>query len=680
MDDLSGVMGFLIPVIGFFIAFIAVIVVIKTCYVKVDQGTALIVNGLKSVPSVHFTGALVFPVIYKKELMRISLITLELNRSGREGLICRDNMRADITVAFYLRVNEEPGDVLKVAKSLGSARASDKAAVNELFNAKFSEALKTVGKQLDFVSLFEDRQEFRDKIIEVIGKNLNGYKLEDVAIDYLEQTPKASLDANNILDAEGIRKITELTASQNIFTNNLERDEELAIKKKNVETQEAMLELERQQADARARQGREVATLKAREEAETKKVQEEERRRAEATTIEVEQDLQVQTENQRREIEVAEKNRLRAVGIEEEKVTRARDLEIVSREREVEIQKIEAEKSIEIERKEIANVIRERIAVDKTVAIEEERIKEVREVSGAERAKQVRVLAAEAMAEEDKVRHVKAAEAEELSAKHKAIEITLMAEADLEAAAKQAEAKKKMAEALRVERAAPGLAEASVQAAKAESQEKEGLAQANIIKAKGDAEASALLQSGKADAEVITAKGDAEASALQQTGSAAANVIAAKGEATAGAEQKIGLAGAEVTREQYRAEADGLVEKFSAMSKMSPEARSHEEFRMGLETALKEALASIEAGKEIAKENAEVLSTALQNSNIDIVGGEDHLFNNFSKALSMGKAIDGLAGKSDTISGLLERFAGIKLPTANTTDNAPAKTEDATSV
>lgn len=642
MADVSGLMGWLVPAVGFFVALMALIIIVKTCYVKVDQGTALIVNGLKSVPSVHFTGALVFPVIYKKELMRISLITLEVDRRGKEGLICRDNMRADITVAFYLRVNETSQDVLKVAKSLGSARASDKDAVNELFNAKFSEALKTVGKQLDFVKLFEDRQEFRDKIIEVIGNDLNGYVLEDVAIDNLEQTPKASLDPNNILDAEGIRKITELTANQNVFTNNLERDEELAIKKKNVETKEAMLALERQQADAEARQAREIATLKAREEAETKKVQEEERLRAQSTTIKVEQDLAVQTENQRREIEVAEQNRLRAVAIEEEKVTRARDLEIVSREREVEIQKIEAEKAIEVERKEIANVIRERIAVDKTVAIEEERIKEVREVSEADRAKQVKVLFAEALAEEDKVRQIKAAEAEESAAKHKAVEITIRAEADLEAAAKGAEAKKKLADALRVERAAPGLAEASVQAAKAESMEKEGLAEASIIKAKGDAQAGALLATGRAESDVISAKGLA----------------------TATAEKEIGLAKANVTREHFLAEADGLVNKFEAMSKMSQEARSHEEFRMTLDAALQEALASIAAGKDIAKDNADVLSTALAHAKIDIVGGENHLFDNFAKALSMGKAIDGLASKSETISGLLERFAGIKLSDA----------------
>ncbi len=636
--DLSGFMGVLAVVGIAFLFLMGFAALFKAFYFKVEQGTALIVNDMSSKPKVHFTGALVYPIIFKKELMKISLITLEVDRRGKEGLICKDNMRADITVAFYLRVNETPEDVLRVAKTIGATRASDRNAVYELFAAKFSEALKTVGKQIDFVQLFENRIEFREKIIQVIGDDLSGYVLEDVAIDYLEQTPKSSLDASNILDSEGIKKITELTAAQNVRTNILERDEELAIKKKNVETVEAMLELDRQQADAESRQEREIATIRAREEAETKKVQEEERKKAEATTIMVEQDLSVQRENQHREIEVAAQNRLRAVAIEEEKVIRARELEIVSREREVEIQRIEAEKAVEVEKKEIANVIRERVVVDKTVAIEEERIKEVREVSEADRLKQVQVLSAEAQAEEDKVKQVKAAEAQEQAAKFKALEITTMAQAELEAVAKEADGKKKLAEGIQAEEAAHGLAEAKVQEAKADAMEKEGLAQAKIIAAKGEADAKAQRDIGLVDAEVVTAKGSAEAKA----------------------QKDVGMAEAEVIREKFKAEADGLVEKFDAMGGMSDKARDHEEFRMTLETAFKEALASIDAGKAIARENADVLSKALEKAHIDIVGGEAHFFDTFAKSLSLGKAVDGLASKSGTVSALLDKLLQAK--------------------
>ena len=633
MADLSVLMPIAVGIGIFFAILMGLAALFKAFYIKVAQGTALIVNDMSAKPKVHFTGALVYPIIYKKEMMKISLITLEVDRRGKDGLICLDNMRADITVAFYLRVNETADDVLRVAKSIGADRASDKDAVYDLFAAKFSEALKTVGKQIEFVQLFENRLEFREKIIEVIGDDLNGYVLEDVAIDYLEQTSKSALDANNILDAEGIKKITELTANQNVITNDLEQNEALAIKKKNVETREAMLELERQQADAEAKQEREVATIRAREEAETLKVQEEERKKSESTRIQVEEDLAVQTENQQREIEVAEQNRQRAVAIEQEKVTRARDLEIVSREREVELQKIEAEKAVEIEKKEIANVIRERVVVDKSVAIEEERIKEVREVSEADRSKQVQVLAAEAQADEVKVKQVKAAEAEDLSAKHKASEITTMAQANLEASAKEADAKKKLAEGIQAEEAASGLAEAKVQEAKADALEKEGFAEAAVVAAKGEAEGKALRDTGLADAEVIAAKGSSEAKAKKE----------------------VGMAGADITREQFKAEADGLVEKFDAMGSMSDKARDHEEFRMSLETAFKEAIASIDAGKDIAKENAEVLSTALQKAHIDIVGGEGHFFDTFAKSLSLGKAIDGLSTKSSTVSALLAK-------------------------
>jgi uncharacterized membrane protein YqiK len=622
----------------------------KSFYIKVPQGTALIVNDLSSTPKVHFTGALVYPVIYKKEFMRISLITLQVDRRAKDGLICKDNMRADISVAFYLRVNETAQDVLRVAKAIGVDRASDKAAVDELFNAKFSEALKTVGKQIEFVKLFENRQEFRDRIIQVIGNDLNGYVLEDVAIDYLEQTPKSSLDPSNILDAEGIRKITELTAAQNVITNELARNEQLAITKKNVETREAMLALERQQADAEARQKREIATIQAREEAETQKVREEERLKAEQARITTQEQLDIREQNRLREVEVAEQNRQRAVVIEVEKVTRAKDLEVVAREREVELQKIDKEKALEVQRKDIANVIRERVSVEKTVAQEEERIKEVRAVADADRKKQVTILAAQAKAEEDLVRQVKQAEADETASKHKAVEMTVIAQAELEAAAKQAEAKKRMAEGIEAERAAPGLADARVREITAAALEKEGLAKARVVAETLAAEARGTQEKGLADAKVLEENLAAKARGEEQLGTAQAKVIKDRG-----------FSEADVLLQKYRSEAEGLTDKFGALGALSDQARAHEEFRMQLEKNFEQALASIEANKEIAREQAEVLSTALAKANIDIVGGEGAFFDSFAKALSVGKAVEGVAGKSPIVQEVLQKLLSMQV-------------------
>ncbi|MFN6829893.1 hypothetical protein [Proteus mirabilis] len=679
--DLAFVMPFLTIIGCVILVILGLFGLFKAFYIKVPQGTALIVNDMTSQPKVHFTGALVYPVIYKKEFMRISLLTLEVDRRGKDGLICQDNLRADITVAFYLRVNETTEDVLKVAKAIGVDRASDHQAVSTLFSAKFSEALKTVGKQFELSKLFEDRQNFRDRIVDVIGKDLNGYALEDVAIDYLEQTPKSALDPNNIFDSEGIRKITEITAIHNIETNQKERDQELAIQKKNVETREASLALERQQADAEARQQREIDNIRARESSETLRVQEEERLKAEQARIQTQQEIEIREENRMREVEVAQQNRTRAVAIEQERVNRARELEIVAREREVELQRIEKEKALEEERKNISNVIRERVAVEKTVAQEEERIKEVREVSEAERMRQVTVINAQAEAEESLVRQVKKAEADESSAKHKAEEISTMAKAELEASVKQAEAKKRLAEGIEAEHAALGLAEARVRQATAEAEEKEGLVQANITAEQLLAQARGLKEKGLSEAQVMEAKAQAQqqqgfaeakileeklaaqargeeqqANAKEKLGLADAKILEEKLAAQARGEGQLGSAQAEVIRQRLKAEADGLTDKFKSMDHLSDTARAHEEFRMRLEKQFEQAMASIEANKEIAREQADVLAAALSKTNIEIVGGDGNFFNTFSKALSLGKAVDGFMDKSSFATENVEKW------------------------
>ncbi len=593
-------------------------------YQKVDQGRAMIVNTMRAEPEVTFTGRLVIPILHRREVMDISLKTIEIERMGKEGLICKDNMRADIKVKFFVRVNKTREDVLRVAQGIGCERASNQATLEDLFSAKFSEALKTVGKAMDFVDLYEARDRFRDQIVRQIGDELSGYVLEDAAIDYLEQTPLEKLDPHNILDAQGIRKITELTAEQNIFTNELRRNEEMRIKKKDVETAEAVLELERQKAHAEANQLREIAITRSREEAEAAKVSAEERAKSEGARLLADQQIAVQTENMKRETEVAEKNRQRAVAIEEEKVTRARDLEIVDREREVTLQRIEKEKAVEIQKKAIADVIRERIVVERTVAEQEEEIKNLRALSEAERTKKSTIVLAEGQAEEKYITDVKVALADEQRAKHKAAEELTMADARLAIASKSAEGRKREAEGIEAIAAASGLAEARVAMARADASEKEGLVSTKVRLA----EADAIAKTGAATADALRLKLEAEATGKHKHGDAEAHAIAAR----------------------FAAEAGGLKEKFDAMQAMSAETRAHEEQRMQLDYAHVQRLKSIEANQAIAREQAEVLSKALGVAKIEIVGGDGEYFERFMRSLSIGKGIDGTVDKSELLS------------------------------
>ena len=131
--DLQNV-GIMVGVVTLLILIGAVVIVLR-CYKKVEQGTAIIRNGMGGT-KVSFSGQVVIPVVHRFELMDISVKRIEIDRSGPDGLICKDNIRADIKVVFFVRVNKTPGDVEKVAQFLGCRRASDERALVALFEPK----------------------------------------------------------------------------------------------------------------------------------------------------------------------------------------------------------------------------------------------------------------------------------------------------------------------------------------------------------------------------------------------------------------------------------------------------------------------------------------------------------------------------------------------------------------
>ncbi|MFD0199415.1 MULTISPECIES: SPFH domain-containing protein [Saccharothrix] len=589
MDVITTGFGILIAVV--LVVVIGLLILISRLFRKIDQGKALIISKVRKV-DVTFTGAVVLPVLHRAEIMDISVKTIEIRRAGQEGLICQDNIRADIRITFFVRVNKTVEDVIKVAQAIGTARASDEQTLQELFNAKFSEALKTVGKQLDFIDLYTKRDEFRDRIIQVIGTDLNGYSLEDAAIDYLEQTPMAQLNPSNILDAQGIRKITELTAIEHVRTNEFTRHEEKEITRQNVEAREAILELERRQADAEIKQKREVETMRAREEAEIAKVQAEERLKANTAHIRTDEQLGIQTENKAREIAVAEKNRERVIAIETERIEKDRLLEVIGRERETELSRIAADKELEAEKRSIAEVVRERIAVEKTVAEQEEIIKRLRAVEEAERQRQTVVIKAEAEAQEGLVKDIKAAEAAEQAAKFKAREELLLAEARQQAAELDTRAMIRLAEGKQAEAAASGLADVQVRERDAEAIEKVGRAEAVVEKEKA-------------------------------------------------------LVAALAIREKLKGEAEGLADKAGAMAALDSATREHEEYRLRLEADKEVRLAGIDVQRQVAESQALVLAAGLEKADIDIVGGDSMFFDRIVGAITMGKQVDGFVGHSD---------------------------------
>jgi len=620
-------------------------------YRKAVQGEALIRTGLGDA-KVSFSGIFVVPVVHKLEVMDITLKTLNISRLGKDGLICKDNMRADIKVSFFIRVNKTREDVIHVAQSIGCNRASDIDQLEMLFDAKFSEALKTVGKHFDFVELYNSRSSFKEKILEEIGTDLNGYILDDCAIDYVEQTSINDLNEQNILDAQGIKKIIELTAHEKIKSNLIERDKERTIKKQDVEARETILELEKQLVDKEEQQRREVENIRSREAAEIEKVRQENQLKSRQARIITEEELGVAEENKLRQIVVAQKNKEKTEAVETERVEQARALEATERERVVELAQIDKEKSLEVERRNIQEVIRERVSVEKTTVEEEEKIKDTRAKAEADRNKLVAITAAEQKAEEALVQEIKAAEAAKEAADSLAKKALIDAESEQAAANHKAEAMKTLADAEAAQNAAIGMSEAQVMSAKAEAKEKEGESEASVIEMRADAEAKGIRLKSDAQAEADERLGFVAAKVSREKGNAEAEVT----QVTAVANEKKGLAEAKIMKEKFKAEAEGIKDKAAAMKALDGNGMMHEEFKLRLEKDKTIELAQIDVNKYIAEAQAKVIAEAMKSAKIDIIGGESMFFDQIAGAMTRGKAIDSMIGGSEALTQVKNAF------------------------
>ncbi|NVO30365.1 flotillin family protein [Hymenobacter sp. P5342] len=630
-----------------FVAFVA------RMYNKAVQGEALVRTGMGDT-KVSFSGIIVVPVLHKLEVMDIKLKTIIIQRAGSEGLVCKDNLRADVKVNFFVRVNKTPQDVINVAQSIGAHRASDPLALENLFDAKFSEALKTVGKHFDFIELYNSREQFKQQILAIIGTDLNGYVLDDCAIDYLEQTPLTALNQDNILDAEGIKKIIALTSEQKIQANSIEREKQKTIKKQDVEAQETILELEKQLIENQEKQKREVANIRARENAESAKVQQEEMLKSERARISTEEEVGIAEQNRDRQVIVAERNKERTDAVETERVAQAKALEVNERERIVALAQIEKEKALEEEKKNIQTIIRERITVEKATVIEEEKIKDTRAQALAEREKLVAITAARQETEAASVNLVGTADMERQAAEFRGKQALIEAEAEKASAEFKASAIRTLAEAEASKAAAVGMAEAQVMQAKAAARQKEGESEANVLQLTATAEAQGIQVKAGAQAEADEKLGMVAARVNREKGIADADIIQAR----ADADQKKGLAEAAVSEQKYAVEAKGIEAKADAMRKLDGVGKDHEEFKLRLDKDKSIELAQISIQKDIAASQAQVIGEALKAAKIDIVGGETMFFDQIIGSITKGKMVDRAVHNSEVLGTVKDTFFG----------------------
>lgn len=191
---------------------VALALVIRRARVRVPPGGALVIYAGGREPTVTFSDATVIPLLARAEPVDLSARMITIAREGRDALRCADDIKVDIRAQARLAVNPTAEDVVRVTRAVG-ARAADPALLHELFEAKIADAIATTVRMLSFDELCRDRELLRDRSLEVVGCDLGGWVLQELAFVRIEQVPLELLDPTNIHDAEAIRRIRERLAA-----------------------------------------------------------------------------------------------------------------------------------------------------------------------------------------------------------------------------------------------------------------------------------------------------------------------------------------------------------------------------------------------------------------------------------------------------------------------------------
>src|SRR5438874_12846840 len=243
-------------------------------YRKTSADQAFVRTGYGGARVVMDASAMEHPVDHRLQDVNLQTMKLGVNPRGRNALITKDNLRADVLAQFYIKVQPDEDHILTAARSLGENSVNAET-VEALVSEKLVSALRAIASQMDLFEIHTRRDEFAEKVKEHVRADLeeNGLLLESVTISELDQTDPSELSDNNVFDAQGKKKITEITAAALVERNKLERDAERQRAEKDVETRLQVLELERQRAEAEATQGAEVAKIKAAKERESQEAQ-----------------------------------------------------------------------------------------------------------------------------------------------------------------------------------------------------------------------------------------------------------------------------------------------------------------------------------------------------------------------------------------------------------------------
>ncbi|MGE0607352.1 MAG: flotillin family protein [Pirellulales bacterium] len=415
---------------------VSIVTVVTRLYRKASANLAFVRTGMGGAKVIKDGGTTVLPVVH--QIIPVSLETMRLNveRRGTHALITRDNLRVDLSAEFYIKVQANTDDILQAARSLGARNVrSDE--VSLLVQEKLVSALRTVAATKDLVELHSKRDEFASAVQAIVTHDLasNGLTLESVTISALDQTDPGQLQERNVFDAQGLRKIAEITEKARVERNEIERAAERSLVEMDVSTRKQVLEMQRDQAEFEAEQKMRVANVNSAREREVREFQIAQEELVASREIEKQKALQTAEVQRALAVEQAEINKRITM------VAKLRDQETAEINKRQAVEVAERSKEVAVAEKEQERAAAQAAALATEAQREtaSQQVLTVKVTAEAQREAEKKLIAAKQLINENKIR-------EETEADVLAYMAVKQAEGERQAADLQYEARLRLAE------------------------------------------------------------------------------------------------------------------------------------------------------------------------------------------------------------------------------------------
>lgn len=391
-------------------------------YTRTTKEKAFIRTGLGGAKVILDGGSIVLPMVHDITEVNLNTLKLVVIRKEEQALITSDKLKVDVMVEFFVRVKRDQDSISRAAATLGTRtlRPDD---LKVLIEGKLVDAIRSVASQTTMESLHVERKDFVQQVSNTVAEDLdtNGLELESVSLTSLDQTHIKFFNENNAFDAQGLRKIAEITEAKRKERIDIEEETRVQIELKKLEAQKKILTIREEEAFAKSSQ---ESNIRIDHSKQSKEAEEEEILNAKVVAF----------ANIEKDKEIQEKEILKTRKLETDKIQKDEALKLAQQEKEIKI----SEKSSAVA---IADA---KANLEKAKEITtQEAVITAQEIEIANRDKDLALIKAMQTAEEEAVGKKLLALADKEAAEDKAEAVKIEAHGQAEAIKIKSEAKAK---------------------------------------------------------------------------------------------------------------------------------------------------------------------------------------------------------------------------------------------